>query len=391
MIGAADFASSEPMRILFITTGLRMGGAEQQVAALAREFVALGHQVGLISLTPDCEVSMPAAVERLMLDMRKTPLSMLRALLAARRFVQRWQPDIVQAHMFHANLFSRMLSRIAELPPLVCTAHSYSEGGRLRMLAYRLTDKWCTLTTHVSEGSRAHMIEEKAVSADRIVVMYNGIDTEKFKPDAALREQARHALGIGADVRLLLNIGRLVPEKAQATLLEAFHLLRPTHPVRLLIAGDGPERAPLQARIDKLGLQDRVTLLGMRQDTPALHNAADLFVLSSRVEGMPLVLGEALSCGRPVVATSAPGVAELLGRAETIVPVGDVPALATAITAALERGPGGSADEAARRQSIVDRYGIQAAALRWLDLYRQVRLHPSHPASAASTGPCAGA
>lgn len=403
-------AQPSPLRILLVTTGLRMGGAEQQVAALAREFLARGHCVALISLTPDCEVAMPGAVERLMLDLRKNPFSMARALLAARRFGVQWRPDIVNAHMFHANLFARLLSRIAPLPPLICAAHSFSEGGRLRMLLYRLTSRWCTLTTQVSEASRAEMIRAGAVSADRVRVMLNGIDTDKFRPDPDLRARTRAQLGLDGQTRLVMTIGRLAAEKAQVILVDAFARVARNTPARLLIVGDGPERAALAVRIAQHDLGETAALLGTRHDIPALLNAADLFVLSSRVEGMPLVIGEAMACGLPVVATAAPGVAELMGDIDTIVPVDDTGALAAAMTAALGRqGQSASADSApplspgpspasgrgeqtesdARRARIVTHFGIAAAADRWLALYAQL----SQPARArtAPVHPCADA
>lgn len=378
------FAQPESLRILLVTTGLRMGGAEQQVAALAKEFITRGHSVALISLTPDCEVPMPDAVERLMLDLRKTPLSLARALLAARRFAQEWRPDIVNSHMFHANMFARSLSRISRLPPLICAAHSFSEGGRLRMLCYRLTDRWCTLTTQVSQASRAEMIRAGAVRPDRVHVMYNGIDTEKFKPDAALRERTRAQLGMESSERLILSIGRLAIEKAQDTLIDAFQRMDRSKATRLFVAGDGPQRVALQDRIAKHGLRDAVSLLGTRHDIPALLNAADLFVLSSRIEGMPLVIGEALACGRPVVATSAPGVKELMGDIGTMVPIDDIDALALAMTQsfAAEAGTDGQCDM--RRQRIVTHFGIAAAADRWLSLYCQMLGEASEHARSTS-------
>ncbi|WP_354677002.1 glycosyltransferase [Cupriavidus plantarum] len=394
---ASSPAEPPPLRILLVTTGLRMGGAEQQVAALAREYLARGHQVALISLTPDCEVPLPDAVERLMLDLHKNPLSMAQALFAARRFARQWRPDIVNAHMFHANLFARILSRIAPLPPLVCAAHSFSEGGRHRMLLYRLTNRWCTLTTQVSEASRAEMIRAGAVTADRVRVMFNGIDTEKFRPDPALRARTRAQLGYGGETRLIVTIGRLAAEKAQTMLVDAFARMAGDAPAHLLIVGDGPERGALAARIEQRGLGQSATLLGMRHDIPALLNAADLFVLSSRVEGMPLVIGEAMACGRPIVATAAPGVAELMGDVDTIVPIGDTEALARAMSAALrqanedgaadgtaEGNAEGNADRAAavRRDRIVKQFGIAAAADRWLALFAQLS-----QSGGARTGP----
>ncbi len=362
-----------PMRILLLTTGLRLGGAEQQVAALARRFDALGHAVAVVSLTPGCEVALPPGIETLDLAMRKSPLSMARALRQMRRFVQHWRPDVIHAHMVHANLLGRALiatdlARV--MPPLVCTAHSAREGGVARMLAYRLTDRWADLTTHVSAEGRERMIAAGAVPAGRIAVVPNGIDTARFHPDDAARAEKRADLDLDAAAPLLLHVGRLVPEKNQTLLLEAFARLPSSlASARLLIAGDGPERGALERRIAALSLGERVRLLGTRADVPALLNAADVFALSSDIEGMPLVVGEAMACGCPVVATDAAGVAQMVDGFGQVVPRGDADALAAALASALRDGRGDMAQQAARHRHIADSLGLEAIAEQWLGRY----------------------
>ncbi|MDE4919152.1 glycosyltransferase [Cupriavidus sp. Met-2] len=358
------------MRILLVTTGLKIGGAEHQVAALAQEFQQMGHAVAILSLSAGREIDLPTGVDVIELNMRKTPAGMAQALWFARGLVKSWRPDVIHAHMVHANLFARWLTRIVHCPPLVCTAHSFREGGRLRMLAYRLTDRWSALTTHVSEDGRGGMVASGAAQADRIAVMPNGIDIDRFHPNAALRGATRARLGISAGTRLALNVGRLVPEKAQDLLLRAFAQIDPaTLPVHLLIAGGGPLHQSLTAQIAALGLASRVTLLGPRDDVPALLNAADTFALSSDIEGLPMVLVEALACGCPVVATDAPGVREVLHDQGSIVPRDDATALAAALDAALRHGRGLPTEESVRRAHVVAKFSIDAVAQRWLEIY----------------------
>lgn len=359
----------QPMRILLLTTGLKLGGAEQQVAALARQFVALGLAVAVVSLTPGSDVALPEAVTVVPLEMRKTPQSMVRALWKLRAFVRQWQPDIIHAHMVHANLLARVLAARGDMPPVICTAHSAREGGGLRMLGYRLTDRWSQLNTHVSPQGRQAMIEAGAVSSARITVVPNGVDTAQFRPDTALRQRARKALGLQDSTRLLINVGRLVKEKAQATLVDAFSRLEADSDTQLLIVGDGPLRGALEQQIRDRRLTGRIRLTGARSDIPALLNGADLFVLSSDIEGMPLALGEALACGLPVVATDAAGVAELLGEYGEIVARGDPAALAAAMRRTLASGLGDGDAQAARRAHIVNRFSLEAVALAWLTRY----------------------
>lgn len=361
------------MRILLLTTGLKLGGAEQQVAALARQFSTLGHPVAIVSLAKGQDVALDESVTLFPLEMSKTSSSMAWALWRLRAFIRQWQPDIIHAHMIHANLFARILGAIdGAMPPVICTAHSAREGGRLRMLAYRLTDRWSQLTTHVSPQGQQAMIAAGAVPASRIVVVPNGIDTAQFRPDIALRLRTRAELGVRKSTRLLINVGRLVKEKAQGTLIDAFTQLTPGLDARLLIVGEGPLRGALEERIRDHQLIEHVHLLGARQDIPALLNAADLFVLSSDIEGMPLALGEALACELPVVATDASGVAELLGECGEIVPRGNPAALAAAMRRALAACHGNANAQAARRARIVTNFSIEAVALQWLDCYSRL-------------------
>lgn len=362
-------AGRSPMRIMLITTGLKVGGAEHQVVALARAFLAMGNAVAIVSLSPGREIDVPSGAHVVELNMRKTPAGMMRALWQARGLVRAWRPDVMHAHMIHANLFARALTRVTPCPPLVCTAHSFREGGRLRMAAYRLTDRWTDLTTHVSDEGRLGMIAAGGVPASRIIVMPNGIDTDRFQPDPMVRQATRAQLGIGTDTRLLLNVGRLVTEKAQDTLIRAFARIDPAIPAHLLIAGNGALRHQLSELAASLGIASRVTLLGQRNDIPALLNAADTFALSSDVEGLPMVLVEALACGCPVVSTDAPGVVEVVGDLGPIVPRGNVDALTAALTDALHAGTGTPTAQAGRRARVLAAFSIEAVARRWLALY----------------------
>lgn len=373
MAKAGSPDAQRPLRIMVITTGLKLGGAEQQIAALARSFIALGNDVAILNLTTGTEVDLPPGVPVTELGMRKTPAAVLAALRKARHIIHQWQPDVIHAHMIHGNLFARTLARTGPMPPVICSAHSAREGGRLRALAYRATDRWCDLTTHVSEAGRLAMIASGAVPSGRVIVIPNGIDTNRFRQDDASRERMRRDLGLNAGEVLVLNVGRLVPEKDQAMLIEAFReVYRRIPGARLLIAGDGPLRAELASQIADYGLNQAVLLVGARKDIPELLCAADVFVLSSRIEGMPLAVGEALASGLPVVSTAAAGVAELAGDIATITPVGNAPALASALATAIEQLPCTQAEQWRRRQQVICRFDISAVARQWLAQYQQL-------------------
>ncbi|ELA00691.1 group 1 glycosyl transferase [Cupriavidus sp. HMR-1] len=275
--------------------------------------------------------------------------------------------------MIHGNLFARALTSFGSMPPLVCSAHSAREGGRLRALAYRLTDRWCALTTHVSQAGRNAMVQGGAIRADRITVMPNGIDTSRFAPEPSARQRVRQSLGLDASEIVLLSVGRLVAEKDHALLIDAFaEVLRTDLQIRLLIAGDGPLRNELQAQIGRLQLGHSVQLLGSREDIPDLLRSADVFVLSSNIEGMPLVVCEAMATGLPVVATDAAGVREIAGDLAIITPVGDRITLAQALQRAISRLPTAPGMRARYRERIIENFDVTTIARRWLAQYRRL-------------------
>ncbi|MGN5480603.1 glycosyltransferase [Cupriavidus basilensis] len=122
-IGIIDkHAAQRPMRILLLCTGLKMGGAEQQIAGLARQFLRNGHAVAVVSLTAEQEVVLPKAPPVLHLSMRKTLPSFAMALWRLHRFVRQWQPHVIHAHMVHANLAGRTLAALTNTPPVLCSA-----------------------------------------------------------------------------------------------------------------------------------------------------------------------------------------------------------------------------------------------------------------------------
>ncbi|EON15575.1 glycosyltransferase [Pandoraea sp. SD6-2] len=369
------------MRIALFVTGMQLGGAETQVADLARGFLARGHDVDLISLTGTCAIDLPESprLTRIELKANKTPWSLACALRRLVSHLRAWQPDVVHAHMVHANLLARVARWFVRMPVLVTSAHSRNEGGRLRMLAYRLTDRWTDLTTNVSEDAVAAFVAQRAAPAARIASMPNGIDTARYRPDAQARSQWRAAVrATSSDAApIVFAAGRMVEAKDYPTLIDAFsHVLRELPEARLFIAGDGPLRTSVQALIDTRGLAGAVTLLGRRDDIAQWMCAADVYAMSSAWEGLPLVIGEAMASGLPVVSTDCGGVRELVGSspANTLVHVGDAQALGDALIHHLHADASvRQAAGAANRERILAHYSLDAVVTRWLETYARLR------------------
>lgn len=362
------------MRIVFLLNSLGMGGAERQTLALAERMAQRGHTVEILTLMPRLAEEWPTTLPVTALGLRKTPWHMLATLLRARRFLDRFRPVLVHSHNFHANLFARLLRASGGTFALVCTVHNVYEGGALRMFAYRVTDRFASRVTAVSQAAADRFVALRAVSRKKMQTVLNGIDTAEFAPDAARRQATRHKFQ-SDEAFVWIAAGRVVPAKDYPNLLRAFALLLEQKPAALLqIAGaaDSDYLDSLRELATSLGVAPRVQWLGLRRDLPALFDAADAFVLASAWEGLPLVLGEAMSMAKPVVATDVGGVWELVDDVGRLVPSRDPHALAQSMLECMAL----SADERAAqgqaaRQRILDAFSIEARAERWSALYAE--------------------
>jgi len=363
------------MRILYILTSLGVGGAEKLVLALADRMTARGHTVALLVLRPQLEQELPARPAVFRLGMRKTLWSGIAALLRARRVLRSFRPEVVHSHGIHGNLFARLLRILRMGPAPIATIHNIYEGGWARMLAYRLTDRWCRMTTAVSCAAAERFVRLKAVAPAKSLAIPNGVDAKEFAPDAARRREMRASAGLAGEF-LWLAAGRITPAKDFATLLRAFAIVGTQCPSAWLwIAGeavDGAETGRIIRLAADLRIGDRIRCLGLRSDMPALLDAADGFVLSSAWEGMPLVVAEAMAMEKPVVATDVGGVRELLDECGTLVPARDSQALAGAMlhTMRLTKEQRSEQGRAARAR-IAERFSIDALADAWESLYRR--------------------
>ena len=364
--------------LMMVSTGLALGGAENQLRAITLCLRCRGKELSVVSMLPP-----RASVEELELaGVRVYTLQMRRhfpdprAILRLAATIRRERPLIVHSHMVHANLLARVTRLFVKMPVLVCTAHSIIEGGRARELAYRLTDPLADLTTQVSEVGKQRYIQVGAVPSSKILYIPNGIDTARFQPNPKARQVVRDALGCPKEAFVWLTVGHLEPVKNHLELLRAFREVAAGHPhARLLIAGQGSLQAATEQRIAELGLADRVRLLGTRRDIPELLNAADAFVLPSLWEGMPLTLLEAGAVGLPIVATDVGGNSEIVLESKTgyLVPVRDTAALAEAMLRVMRLS---DADRftmgQAGRAHVVQNFDLERVVDRWEALYREL-------------------
>lgn len=367
--------------VVMLITGLGKGGAEHQLVQAVERLAARGWRVGVVSMLPlngyaDHLASLGVPVETL--GMRRGHARPWHVVRLA-RLLRTWKPRVLHCHMVHANLLGRVVRLVAPLPAVVSTVQSEVEGGALRTIAYRLTDRLADVTTGVSGAVVERYVRIGAVSGpSRLRLIPNSVNIARFRPDAEARIRTRAALGLG-DAFVWLAVGRLDVRKDYPNLLHAYAgALASDSDGRLadsvlLIAGEGPLKAEIETLAENLGLTERVRLLGLRPDVPDLMNAADAFVMSSAFEGLALVSLEAAATGLAVVTTTAGGARELFGESPYIVPTRDSVALGAAMTrlASLTLEARTELGEAGRAR-VEAEYSAEHVADMWEALYREV-------------------
>jgi glycosyltransferase involved in cell wall biosynthesis len=281
------------------------------------------------------------------------------------RLVRSVRPDRLHCHGTRAAFFGALARPLLPFSlPILYTVHGLSyrkelgvSGRAVFLAAEALACRAASRVITVSRADLEDLVRRRFVSPARVVHVANPIDLERFCPGD--RDRARGRLGLPSDVFLAGTVSRLVPGKAVGDLLDAIALCPD---VQLLVVGDGPERPALEARARRLS--GRVRFLGARDDVPEILRALDLFVLSSRWEGEPVALLEAMATGLPCIATATSGAREILeeGRAGLLVPVGDRTALASAITRAVRLAAERSRMGAAALARVSGRQAVSAAA-----------------------------
>jgi len=360
------------MRILFVITGLGVGGAERQVVDLADRLVRLGHTIKIAYLTGQALIQPRSPnVELIGFQMKKAVSGFIRTYLGLRRLIQAFRPDVVHSHMVHANILARLVRLSCRIPRLVCTAHNTNEGGKLRMLGYRLTAPLADVSTNVSAEAVAAFEAQGAVAPGTMLAMPNGIDTERFQPSDSARLQLRKMAGVREDEKIIIAVGRLSEAKDYPNLFRAFADALPSiGSVRLWIIGDGELRSVLEDEVARHRISEKVVFWGIQGNVADWMNAADVFILSSAWEGLPLVIGEAMACEKVVVATDAGGVKEVLGSCGYLVPTRNSDALSAALKEALQLPPEAVKSLGLRaRERVVSQYSLENIAKRWCAIY----------------------
>lgn len=369
--------------IVHIISGLGVGGAETMLYRLIQSRRGKGDEVHyVISLTDNCSFDFAAlGVTMEILDLRRG-FAPLTGLVKIRGALARLKPYIVQAWMYHGNIAAALASP-RHIPVIWSIHHSLHglkrEKAMLRFLikvgALLGRQKQICKIIYVSERSRMHH-QAIGYPPEKGIVIPNGFDSQAFAPDAAARDTVRRQLGFDDNCLLVGNFGRYDPIKDYNLLLAAFAAVSKEFPrAFLLLAGRDlvESNNELVSKIHSLGLADHIVLLGPRTEMPRLYNALDLYVLSSKSESFPNVLGEAACCGIPAITTDVGDAALIVGDCGRVVPPSDPEALSHALREMLALSAGERRTLGKRaREHIMKHFGLPLVTKAYANLYDQV-------------------
>ncbi len=311
--------------------------------------------------------------------------------------LRRERVGVLHAHQYTPFFYAAAARQFGRPVPVLFTEHGrhFPDFPRpKRVLANRLLLGRRDRVVGVGRAVCDALVRNEGIPAERVGLVYNGIDLGRFAAGPSLRAPVRRELGLGADDLVILQVARLDYLKDHATAVRAFGRVALRRPeARLVLVGEGPEGPKIHELVGRAGLADRVLFLGLRHDVPRLLAAADVFLLTSVSEGIPLTLIEAMAAGLPVVATRVGGVGEVVedGTTGLLAPAGDDAALARhrlrlACAPGEARGMGRLGR--ARAEAL---FSEEAMHARYADLYREMLRGMAAPARSPVRAPLAAA
>ncbi|MBN1141396.1 MAG: glycosyltransferase [Deltaproteobacteria bacterium] len=335
--------NSQPDRVKKIALyvpSMRGGGAERVMLNLAKGLAAKKIHVDLVLAKAEGPYLDKAPEAVRIVDLKANRV--LKSLPGLVAYLRRERPDALLSTMLHANIIALLAKKLAQVPVRVVVREALglsedldrhsSLRKRMDIAFFRWCYSWADSIVAVSQGVADDYMRTLRVPPHRTHVVENAVVTPDLISDSL--EEVSHPWFAAGEIPVILGVGRLNEQKDFPTLLKAFAMMRNRFPARLVILGEGEERPNLESLSRELGIDKEIQFLGFDINPFKYMAQAAVFVLSSRNEGMPGVLIQAMAVGTPVVATDCrSGPAEILenGKYGMLVPVGDMEAMAEAI------------------------------------------------------------
>ena len=375
--------TGRPPRVLYLAHTLAVGGAEEMVLNLLRRLPPrfergvlcidrpgpMGEEIRRAGLPIDALGLQPGL---------RRPFDLLRL----QRALEAAQPTIVHTFLLTASLYGRFAAMLARVPIVIGTEVNIYER---KQAAHRLAERWLMRRTDAviasAESVREFYIQQVKADPDRVVVIHNAVDWSQLETSRS-RADMRAEAGVPADAVAAVIIARLTEQKAHRVLFEAMASRQELGGLHLMVVGDGELRNELPRQVERLGLGGRVHFLGARRDLGNLLGAADLFVMPSLWEGLPLSLVLAMGGGLPAVASRVAGIPEVVedGVTGLLVEPGNVTQLAAALVR-VAQDPALREQLGARAHDFVrPRFGADQYVAAMVDLYDRLLRSSGHQA-----------
>lgn len=374
--------------ILYFTNSAVWGGVEEHICGLLHGLSRSLFRAHLVCDPTLCERFVAGSPG----DVDITPLafSSARHVAAATQFARllvRGRFQIVHSHMFWSSLFGSPIAWACRTPVVVETLHgteAWRKGWKANWIVDRATTRFVSKYIAVCESDAQFLRSNKHVPAEKIAIIHNGVDTRRFAPLQDARNSIRHALGFTEEDTVLIVVARLHSGKGHRVLLNAMRELSHFYPkLKLICLGEGEGEPELRNLCESFGLAHCVRLVGYQKNVPEWLAAADINVLPSFYEGLPLTILEAMAAGLPTVASHVGGIPEAIedGVSGLLVPPGDPHSLADALSFLLRDAStrlriGNAARARAGRQFVVE-HQVGSTETLYLELCNSIAArHP---------------
>lgn len=318
------------MKILYVITQLGVGGAENVLVSMANKMHANAHQVEVVSLINIKKQNFDNNIKVHTLDFKKSPLS---SFIQLSKIISNYKPDVVHSHCIHANVITRFVRLVTPIKKLISTAHSASEAKGLIMRAFKYTNFLSNVVTNVSSDAVLSYEKSGYISKNIMKVCFNIIDIEKYNFSQFEREKYRQMFNIKAEELVLISIGTMKEDKDYPNLIKAVSLVSKytNKSFKVFIVGAGELYTEMLELSKNENIFEKITFLGERSDIRELLSMSDIFILSSKNEGLPTVLIEAAMAKNTIIATNCGGVKDILPTNKNVVPIKNYRVLAEMI------------------------------------------------------------
>ncbi|MCH5229136.1 MAG: glycosyltransferase [Muribaculaceae bacterium] len=362
------------MRILFVITSLRLGGAERMIAEMSPLIIKAGHQVDIFlfdrTFTPLLDSLETTGVS--ILDAPKGVFQMWNPLhiFRLRNLIKKGNYDIIHTHNSPSQILTALASK-SHSPFLITTEHNTTNKRRKYFFLKWIDPFIYKSYDHivcVSKQTRENLINDVHINPHKVSVITNGIDISKFSPDA-VPKLSKPVPQIKPDDKIILMAASFRKQKDQATLIRALKYLPSNY--RLWLAGGWTGKKKCEKLVNLLGLNNRIDFLGERNDMPFIIGLSDIVVLSSFYEGFGLSIIEGMAMGKPCIASDVAGLRDIVRGAGLLFPQGDEKSLAEIIKQCIEN-PTLSSKISDKCKQRASQYDIKNTVNKHLSLYSRL-------------------